>query len=87
MGAAVATSIGRGTERLHAFSRSDPFRRTLSYIKRHHFRLSSPAIMARLFSLPATVRVANHRMASWIRSGAKNFQLFGTVRRGGSTPG
>jgi putative MATE family efflux protein len=65
VGAAVATSIGRGTGALYAFSRL--VRKGGRFeIKRHHFRLE-PAIMARLvrFSATGTFQVFIG-MASWV---------------------
>jgi putative MATE family efflux protein len=65
VGAAVATSIGRGTGALYAFSRLVRSGGRFD-IKRHHFRLE-PAIMARLvrFSATGTFQVFIG-MASWI---------------------
>src|SRR5258706_15755866 len=65
VGAAIATSIGRGSGALYAFSRLVRSGGRV-YIKRHHFRLD-PAIMARLIRLSAsgTFQVFIG-MASWI---------------------
>jgi len=65
VGAAIATSIGRGTGALYAFSRLIRSGGRFD-IKREHFRLE-PAIMARLlrFSATGTLQVFIG-MASWI---------------------
>jgi putative MATE family efflux protein len=65
VGAAVATSIGRGTGALYAFSRLIRTGGRLD-IKRHHFRLE-PAIMARMLRLSGTGTFQVFiGMASWI---------------------
>src|SRR4029434_2175124 len=65
VGAAVATSIGRGTGALYAFSRLIRSGGRFD-IKRHHFRLE-PSIMARLIRLSATGTFQVFiGMASWI---------------------
>ncbi len=76
VGAAVATSIGRGTGALYAFSRLIRSGGRFD-IKRHHFRLD-PAIMARLIRLSAsgTFQVFIG-MASWIGL-VRTISSFGT---------
>ena len=76
VGAAVATSIGRGTGALYAFSRLIRSGGRFD-IRRHHFRLE-PAIMARLVRLSAsgTFQVFIG-MASWIGL-VRTISSFGT---------
>src|SRR5258706_6169698 len=79
--AAFATSIGRGTGALYAFSRLIRSGGRFD-IKRHHFRLD-PAIMARLIRLSAsgTFQVFIG-MAKWIGL-VRTISSFGTDAVGG----